>query len=323
MTPAEFLRHPNLPLSNVRRGLPVANAVPTTEDVLTGLRKAIKVLPASLPLNDKEGIFPSSAKGKEIAKVAISQGFLTEKEERIKTGNRTKKVIFGIITDKGIKCVVETDSPKAALEALLPAVLALGNQQQPAPPNLNAFRDELTKATATCVNAVKEAFAKVEGQILKALPQPFARLESEVLKALPAPTTHAVDPRPVLTALQHALEKVQAPVIPTAPSPTEIKPPPAVVSTPDLDGAIVAFVNGWANEKTVGCQFDVLWDDLKQRHPELTIGAFQDALRKLHEAGRIRLGGWARMLDDIPKPQLAVFVSSKVMYYAQPSQPNG
>jgi len=65
------------------------------------------------------------------------------------------------------------------------------------------------------------------------------------------------------------------------------------------------------------------WNYLKEWHPQLTPGAFQDALRKLYDAGRLRLGGWPRMLDDIPQPQLAFFVSSTVMYYAHPAHPIG
>jgi hypothetical protein len=251
-------------------------------------------------------LFPGGAKGKELAENAISQGFLTSKEEKVKSGKSTKKVVYGLLTEKGIRRVVDADSPKAALEALLSAMQALS--RHPDPPKPEAFRAELTRATETCVNAIKEAFANLQG---------------EVVKALTPPSAAAVDPRPVLNALQHALERVQAPVRPTVPSATEPSPNPPPFSNPALEEAIVAFVNSWAKEKTVGCQFDVLWNHLKGRHPELTVGAFQDALRKLHEAGRIRLGGWARMLDDIPQPQLAFFVSSKVMYYAQPSHANG
>jgi hypothetical protein len=291
--------------------------------ILAGLRLAFAASSNGLLMNGPKGKAIFGAKDKELAESAVAQGLLTRKEVEVKKGKKQATEVHGIITEKGLRRVLDADSPRAVLETLLPAVQALANQKQTETPNLAAFRDELAKATATCVNTVKDAFAKLEDQILKTLPASLAKLESEMLKALPAPAGPAVDPKPVFTALQHALEKVQAPVIPTVPAPTETKLPPTVVSTPDLDGEIVAFVNGWAKEKTVGCQFDVLWDHLKQRHPGLTIGAFQDALRKLHEASRIRLGGWARMLDDIPKPQLALFVSSKVMYYAQPSQPNG
>ncbi len=315
----------------------MAKAASPDDAILGGLRKAMEALPDPLKLTGPGGVFPGGAKGQELADAAIVQGLLT-KETRRGSGRSARAVEYALLTEQGIRRVIEATSPKAALESLLPAVQALGKESQSTSPNVDAFRDGLAKAAATCVNAVQDAFAKLQEQMAKALaqsmakleeqvkktlPQPFAKLESEVLKALPPPPAPAADPRPVLSAIQHALEKLQAQAIPTVRPPVEPKPAPPVVAKPDLDGEIVAFVTAWAKEKTVGCQFDVLWDHLKQRHPELTPGTFQDALRKLHDAGRIRLSGWPRMLDDIPKTQLALFISSKVMYYANPAHPNG
>jgi hypothetical protein len=75
-----------------------------------------------------------------------------------------------------------------------------------------------------------------------------------------------------------------------------------------------------ARERTVGCDFSELYDALDRSHPTLTIGVFHDTLRALDDANRIRLSGWSRMLDDMPRPELALFVSHKVMYYAQPAR---
>jgi hypothetical protein len=287
----------------------VAKSVSPDEALLAGLRKAVEALPAVKPLAGTGGVFPGGAKGKELADRAIAQGLLTAKDERVTSGKRSKNVVFGVLTEKGLRRVVDAASPKAALEALLPAVQALG--RQPAPPAPEPFRAELSRATATCVDAIKQAFAKLEG---------------EVLKALAPPAALSVGPGVVLNALQHALERVEDPVFPVvAPEPSGPDPKAILTSVPNpsVEEAIVAFVNGWAREKTVGCQFDVLWNHLREPYPELTVGVFHDSLRKLHDAGRIRLGGWARMLDDLPQPQLALFVSSKVMYYAHPAPPNG
>jgi hypothetical protein len=59
------------------------------------------------------------------------------------------------------------------------------------------------------------------------------------------------------------------------------------------------------------------------KFPRLTIGAFHDALRRLADGGRLRLSGWPKILDDVPDPQLALFVSSKVTYSAHPIRPAG
>jgi hypothetical protein len=246
-------------------------------------------------------VFPGGPKGKVLADLAIAQGSLFSKEEKVKKGKASKKVVYGILTEKGLRRVMDADSPKAALEALVPAVQALG--KQPPPPNPDAFRTELAKATQTCVGAIQEAFTK---------------LQSAVLTALAPPSGPPLDPGMVLNSLRRALERVEA-----APNPRLPPTPLANAADSGLEEAIVAFVQNWASVKSVGCQFDVVWKHLKDQQPNLTVGGFQDALRKLSDAGRIRLGGWPRMLDDLPQPELALFVSSKVMYYAHPAQANG
>jgi hypothetical protein len=276
--------------------------------ILDGLRKAVQALPAPLPLSGAGGVFPGGVKGKSLATRAIDQGYLTSKKEKVKAGNRSKTVEYALVTEKGVRHVVDADDPKTALEALLPAVQSLG--KQPDAPNPQAFRAELAHATETCVNAIKESFARLEGQ---------------VLKALPASSAPAVGAGAILHALQSALQRVAAPVIPAAAATPPAADPAAkhsVAPARGLEEAIVAFVDGWAKEKTVGCQFDVLWNYLQKQHPNLSIGAFQDALRTLHRAGRIGLSGWPRMHDDMPRPELALFISSKVMYYAHPARPN-
>jgi len=251
-------------------------------------------------------VFPGGANVKALADRAIEEGLITAKEEVDKSKKKPKKVVYALITERGIQRVMDADSPKAALEALLPAVQALGKpSDQPEP---EAFRIALASATETCVAAIRQAFSQLEGEVLKALG--------------PAPT-FAVDARPLLNSLQRALECVRVSAPPTGPSAAAPRPDQAAASASALEEAIVTFVRGWAKAKAVGCTFDILWDHLRGQNSELTIGAFQDALRKLHQAGRIRLSGWPRMLDDLPQPHLALFVSSKVMYYAQPACSNG
>jgi hypothetical protein len=294
----------------------MAEADPRDKAVVAALKKAFDAVlkkKGPLPLRGRGGLFPDGPKGDELAKIAIDSRFLTSKQEMKGKGKNRRLVTCAVLTEKGAERVVDAAKPKAVLEALLPAVQALG--KHPGPPNAEAFRSEFGRATETCVKAIERAFAKLEG---------------DVLKAVAPPAAPAVDPSMVLTALQRALERVEAPssppVVPTAS--VAQPPPPAAASAPIvpakvLEDAIVAFVNAWAKEKSVGCQFDVLWKDVKQGFSHLTIGTFQDALRTLHEARRIRLGGWGRTHDELPEPQLALFVSSRVMYYAQPGHSSG
>jgi hypothetical protein len=302
------------PLWNAKEGFSVAKAISPEDAVLAALRKAVAALPAALPLSGTGGLFPGGPKGPDLAGLADAQGLITKREEKPKKG---KPKVYGVITEKGIRRVLDADNPKTVLEALLPAVQALG--KQPDPPNPDTFRTELARATETCVNAVAETCAR-------AIKATFDKLEGEIGKALAPAVTRAPDSGPLLNALRGALERVEAPKPPAVPSPAPAVVPgtsPHADSTPALEEAVLAFVKAWAREKTVGCQFDDLWKHLEARHPRLTIGSFHDALRRLHDAGRVRLGGWARMLDDMPKPELALFVSSKVMYYVQPVHTTG
>ena len=220
-----------------------------------------------------------------------------------KPGGKGKPVEYGELTEIGRKHVLAADDPKPILEALLPSVKALLRPPLTAE-NPIAFRQEVEKARADCVKAIEDAFARQREALTKALGQLEQSLASALAAQAPPPP---VDARPALAALEAALARVTAPAAATTPT-TERSPP-------ILDDAIVAFVEKAAK----GCQFDVLWNYLKERHNHLTIGTFQDALRALSEASRIRLSGWPRMIDDMPQPQLALYVSSKVMYYAHPA----
>jgi hypothetical protein len=189
--------------------------------VLDGLRKALS---GPKPLLGKDdALFPSSAKGKPLAQAAIDQGYLITRTETMTPSGKQKKgkdVLVAELTEKGRRHVLEVDSPKSVLQALLPAVQALaeGPTQQP---KTDEFRPELEKATQACVKAIEDAFAKLQNTVEKA----FAKLQEAVLKALPPPAPRTtLDPGPVLAALQAALARVEVPTGATAAAPS---PPPA------------------------------------------------------------------------------------------------
>jgi hypothetical protein len=173
------------------------------------------------------------------------------------------------------------------------------------------FRDAVERARADCIKSVEQAFAKQQETVTNSI----AKLEQALTASLSAyAPTPATDARPTLAALQATLDRVSAPT----PVPSNSSPPPKPLGG-SVEDAIVLFVERWAKEKSVGCQFDVVWKHLKESDTTLSVGQFQDALRSLYEERKIRLGGWAGMQDEIPKPELAFFVSSKVMFYVQPA----
>jgi hypothetical protein len=314
-------------------------APPDPAAILKGLRKAFGG-PRPLNGDGEEPLFPKGAAGNKLARAAEEQGLLSVIEE----GTGRKKTKKGVLTEKGRNHVLAADDPKPILEALLASVKAITGPQLPVE-NPVAFR-QAENAKTVCVNAIEkakadsartveaalakqqEAFTRafeqaktdsartVEAALAKqqeAFTKAIGQLEQTLSSALASQAPpQIVDARLTLAALEAALVRVKAPA--TA-SPVETgQSQPSV-----LQDAIVAFLENWAKEKGAGCQFDVMWKYLKERHLHLTIGTFQDTLRTLSDAGRIRLSGWPRMIDDMPQPQLALYVSSKVMYYAHPA----
>ncbi|HEV8060517.1 MAG TPA: hypothetical protein VGP68_11615 [Gemmataceae bacterium] len=170
------------------------------ETILNALRKAVAELPNSLPIVGKDGLFPGGAKGKELFEQAVSNGYLRVREEKVKVGARSKKVLKGLILEQGIQKVIQTDSPKAALEALLPALESLG--KRPPPPDIEAFRHELNRATKTCLDAMTSAFSKLESDVLKTI-QPSA-------------VQPALTPEAVISAVHQAIERVKPIILPAA-----------------------------------------------------------------------------------------------------------
>lgn len=308
---------------------------PDPAAVLDGLRKA---LAGPKPLLGKDdALFPSAAKGKALAQAAIDQGYLITRTETMPPSGRQKKgkeVLVAELTEKGRQHVMEVDSPKSVLQALLPAVqaLAAGPTQQP---KTDEFRPELEKATQTCVKAIEGAFANLQ----KTVEGAFAKLQEAIVKALPAPTPRAsLDPGPILSALQAALARVQVPTgatvapssppppahRPTSPTPTaeEIthKPKPAAapaISTEQLRSALrqaydhlCLFVE--FRDKLV--EIPRLYHETVQRLPGLSVERFHQELEALSNERKVEL----HKLNEVhmaKERNLAIERDDRLYYY--------
>lgn len=274
--------------------MPLAKKITSPEEaVLAGLAKAFRALPDALPLVGTGSLFGTA--GAEAADRAVAAGYLNRRDEAAGTGKKRKAVTKGVLTEAGIQKVLDRDSPKAQLEALAPLVERLG--RSPPAADGGVIRTELERATATCVRAVEDAVARMQQAVLDALPQ----------------SSGGAPVAPVLSAIRAAVDRVKAPE----------RPPPAATAgdggSTALDRDIQSFVRTTAARTTVGCQFDTLMGHLRTGRPRLSVGEFHDALRRLHDDRTIRLGGWPKSIQELPDPDLALFVSHKVMYYAHPA----
>jgi hypothetical protein len=64
------------------------------------------------------------------------------------------------------------------------------------------------------------------------------------------------------------------------------------------------------------CSLPDLYRRTQPAVPGLTIGAFHDALRGLHDAGKVYLHPWTGPLYALPEPPLALLVGHEIAYYA-------
>lgn len=84
-----------------------------------------------------------------------------------------------------------------------------------------------------------------------------------------------------------------------------------------LPRATLGELSRWAPAGTPeDCPLPELFRRLQPQFPALTLGAFHDALRQMHDAGQAHLHPWTGPLYDIPEPAYALLVGHVVAYYA-------
>ena len=300
--------------------------------LLEGLRKALAG-PRAL-LGKTNSLFPNTAKGKQAAAEAEQGGYLRSRSETVPPTTprgKAKTVIVGELTEQGRRYLLDSDSPKEVLEALLPAVQALATPQPL--PAADAFRAEVEKATATCVKAIENAFSKLQTSVESAL----TGLEKSVTKAFPSATTApALDPAPVLAALQAALTRIAGTVSGVPSQPLAVPPPVHQTSTagrttPAGSRAGEGSPPSPEQIRTVLrqaydrlCLFEEFQDKLVEiprlfheavrRLPELTRESFHQTLEGLRSERKIEL----HVLNEVHKASdrhLAIERDGRVFYY--------
>jgi hypothetical protein len=127
-----------------------------------------------------------------------------------------------------------------------------------------------------------------------------------------------------LTALRINAANVLAHLNPPAAAPTngDLKSTmqerrQALAEPQDLTDLVLAQLRRWAQAGSPDdCPLPWLFHRLAESVPGLTIGRFHDALRRVHEAGRLYLHPWTGPLPELPEPAYAVLVGHLIAYYA-------
>ncbi len=85
----------------------------------------------------------------------------------------------------------------------------------------------------------------------------------------------------------------------------------------DAPALLLARLSEWqASGASEDCPLPELYRRAQTALPGLTVGGFHDALRRLHEAGRIYLHPWTGPLHALPEPPFALLVGHEIAYYA-------
>jgi hypothetical protein len=84
-----------------------------------------------------------------------------------------------------------------------------------------------------------------------------------------------------------------------------------------LPRAVLGELSRWVpSAAPEDCPLPELFRRLQAQEQGVTLGAFHDALRQLHDAGQVHLHPWTGPLYDIPEPAYALLVGHVVAYYA-------
>ena len=242
------------------------------------------------------GLFPSTAAGKQAAQRCKDEGWLrslsTETDApapppasagdtAVLVARKTKTAPeMCVLTDKGLAWLLSQNSPRQVLEDF---VRALEARQAQAAEMLTALR-----RMQSGFDALKAGAETVLGQLVRPesvqngenLLQRFLRFRNE-------------------------------------PADCVRKPEPA----DDVHAVLLARLTDW---QTTGgwedCPLPELFRRARTAAPALTVGAFHDGLRRLHDAGQVYLHPWTGPLHALPEPPFALLVGHEIAYYASRRQ---
>lgn len=260
--------------------------------ILTALSRAAAA-PTGLPLHGSKnsaGLFPTNAAGKQAAQRCRDDGYLcllSNDDEPTADNGESGGVLMLVkkktaaplctITDKGLSYLLEQVSPRQVLEDF---VRALETRQHQADDLTNLARQmqQNIEAMKTNVEKVLQHTYKLEGSSERGgAPSNLKALFAGFLGETNATTSSA----------------------PTA--------------TPAATDALLAELSRWQH---AGASEDCPLPHLYRHSSSSSIGAFHDALRQLHDLGKLYLHPWTGPLYDIPEPPYALLIGHEIAYYA-------
>jgi hypothetical protein len=269
--------------------------------IVTALSRAAAAAGA-VPLHGSKavpGLFPANAAGKQAAQHCQDEGYLTLAPEDppdapeasakgskagagagTATLTRKKAATQALcsITDKGLAYLLNQVSPREVLEEFVRSLETRRAEWG----ELNTLARRLLESTETLkahVAKVLDQFPRLEGAgATGSLKALFRDFLAESLPAVSPNGTPAAD-----TWLPLLLEEL----------------------------------GRWQGTGSCeDCPLPDLFRKVKAHTPGVTVGQFHDALRRLHQEGKVYLHPWTGPLYDLPEPPYALLVGHEVAYYA-------
>jgi hypothetical protein len=234
------------------------------------------------------GLFPNNAAGKQAAQRCQEDGYLSlaaageapsSNDEAGDTLTLVKKKAAAplcTLTDKGWTYLLSQVSPRQVLEDFVRALE--GRRQQ---------SEELLQTARRMQQSIEAMKANVDKVL-----QHTCKLEGSSERGGAASNLKAL--------FAGFLSETDAPSTPSA------------KESPSFD-AILAELTRWQH---AGASEDCPLPHLYRQASASSIGAFHDALRQLHDAGKIYLHPWTGPLYDIPEPPFALLIGHEIAYYA-------
>ena len=239
------------------------------------------------------GIFPGTgATQKKLLAQALELGYLEECDgpppptPKRKSSKPPAPVPHARITPKGREWVLRQTSPRDALEALLAAFQVQSRALQSEESEVKVLQAQL--------GAIQNSFQEAQ----RSVQETAARRREDAAR--------------ILATVQSVADTIQRLNQTNGPSGREGAP----ALPQSLESEAVDFVRAWERDRGADCPLPTLYGHLRGKAPALSIGAFHDLMRSLHERSGLRLTPWTGTLDDIREPALALFISTSVMYYA-------
>jgi hypothetical protein len=264
--------------------------------VLSALSRAAAE-PSGVPLHggkSSPGLFPSTAAGKQAAQRCAAEGFLRP----------------------------------AAAPAPAPAAVAAAYAG--APPGPGEAPPRKTRPAAVPYMLTDKGLAHLLGQLSpREVLEDFVRVlesrQGQACELLDAARQMQAGIEALKASAERVLENVTRPespgAAPAAPAPNyvwqaEPAGPPSA-SDAAWDAALVDALARWrASGASEDCPLPHLFHQACSAAPDLTVGRFHDALRRLYDAGRVYLHPWTGPLYALPEPPYALLVGHEIAYYA-------